>query len=290
VLWAGGAAATLGIAAGAYGVAGPLGTIVAGILASVVTPFAIKGVDRATLWARPDTSTPFTVNLVHTSPRVPNGPGWVFPNFAHPTNYHAERDITALEDLNQPNCESSDLEGTDSWALAQGAVRGAPHVIRLYLQAASADASVVITGIEFASVTRHQYDYQSVVWDAYLYTRGIVDVHGLRLVIDGPHPSITPFQTSSRAIPAALPLSITSVDVACLELHVARIAEPQCVYEWTLNIHWTSKGHSGTLHIDDGGQPFRTASTAHAVRVNYDVSQPRGYRWENTLRPRGGRL
>lgn len=68
----------------------------------------------------------------------------------------------------------------------------------------------------------------------------------------------------NRVSPLEFPYRISISDAETF--HIVGQAE-ECLCDWVIDLSWASEGRTGTVTIDDGGQPFRVSGSANVVMV-----------------------
>ncbi|MGA5267805.1 helix-turn-helix domain-containing protein [Streptomyces lydicamycinicus] len=156
------------------------------------------------------------------------------------------------------------------WARAEGGIDGG-H-LRLQLTATGrTDDAVVLTSLHVRVVGRHT----ALPWTAYGMGNGCgggVTPQTFDIDLDDAQPLAKPMagQDGDIVVPAKnFPFKVSTQDpqVLNLDLHT----EGHDV-SWYLEVGWSSGGRRGTIHVDDGGRPFRTS--AIEGRTHYS------YRWD----------
>lgn len=146
------------------------------------------------------------------------------------------------------------------WAKALGGVDGGSQRLELSLQGSSSEA-VVISGLHVRVVSRKA----PLTWNAYSMGEGCgsaITPRSFDIDLDDSQPRTRPVagKQGDAVVPAQdfpFRTSATDVQVFDLDAHV----EGHDV-SWYLELDWTSGDRSGTLRVDDQGEPFRTSSLA----------------------------
>ena len=157
----------------------------------------------------------------------------------------------------------SNPEKLATWASQVGARSANTVTVRLTLQGTS-DAVVVLDSLTAAI-------------DGTPRVEG--GVYSVELC---PVPTVAPirgFEAELNPRDSTIPLSPRRVAdfpyrISLAEPEVFRIVvDPgSCTCDWTLQLAWTSGGKSGTVTIDDRGEPFRSASKQGRVQYMYESS------------------
>ncbi|MEU1086697.1 helix-turn-helix transcriptional regulator [Streptomyces sp. NPDC005892] len=146
------------------------------------------------------------------------------------------------------------------WAKALGGVDGGSQLLELSLQGSSSEA-VVISALHVRVVSRKA----PLTWNAYSMGEGCgsaITPRSFDIDLDDSQPRTRPVagKQGDAVVPAQdfpFRTSATDVQVFDLDAHV----EGHDV-SWYLELDWTSGDRSGTLRVDDQGEPFRTSSLA----------------------------
>ncbi|MEU5167634.1 helix-turn-helix domain-containing protein [Streptomyces mutomycini] len=158
-------------------------------------------------------------------------------------------------------------QDTRGWARALGGVDGGDMKLELTLQGKSGEA-VVLNGLHVRVLGRNA----ALARSAYSMGNGCgggITPQTFDIDLDDGRPRAEPVagEDAGVVVPAKdFPYRVSSTDVEVfnLDAHV----EGHDV-TWYLELEWTSGGRSGTLRIDDGGQPFRTSSLAARPEYYY---------------------
>ncbi|EST37622.1 hypothetical protein N566_12055, partial [Streptomycetaceae bacterium MP113-05] len=156
------------------------------------------------------------------------------------------------------------------WASAQGAVHGGETVVEATVRAAGAEP-VVVEDV-YVRVTDRR---APLGWPAYAMSNGCggaltpaaftVDLDAARPV---PRPRDGYDGEGGTPLPATrLPYQVTADEPLVLRVE-AGTERYDC--DWHLEVRWSSGGRSGTLRIDDGGEPFRTSGGGEGEAYGYD--------------------
>ncbi|HEX6328497.1 MAG TPA: hypothetical protein VFZ72_18160 [Jiangellaceae bacterium] len=62
----------------------------------------------------------------------------------------------------------------------------------------------------------------------------------------------------AELVPFRLPYELTASDA---ETFIVRAETHDCDCDWVVVLRWQSQGRTGTIEIDDDGEPFRTVSS-----------------------------
>ncbi|MFJ8863328.1 helix-turn-helix domain-containing protein [Streptomyces sp. NPDC102451] len=145
-----------------------------------------------------------------------------------------------------------------SWARALGGVDGGDMKLELTLQGTSGEA-VVLNALHVRVLGRNA----ALPWNAYSMGNGCgggITPQTFDIDLDDSRPRSKPVagEDAGVVVPAKdFPYRVSSTDVEVF--HIDAHVEGHDV-TWYLELEWTSGGRSGTLRIDDGGEPFRTSS------------------------------
>ncbi|MEU1485936.1 helix-turn-helix transcriptional regulator [Streptomyces sp. NPDC005752] len=158
-------------------------------------------------------------------------------------------------------------QDTRGWARALGGVDGGDMKLELTLQGKSGEA-VVLNGLHVRVLGRNA----ALARSAYSMGNGCgggITPQTFDIDLDDGRPRAEPVagEDAGEVVPAKdFPYRVSSTDVEVfnLDAHV----EGHDV-TWYLELEWTSGGRSGTLRIDDGGEPFRTSSLAARPEYYY---------------------
>ncbi|MYQ42510.1 Helix-turn-helix domain-containing protein [Streptomyces sp. LamerLS-316] len=145
-----------------------------------------------------------------------------------------------------------------SWARALGGVDGGDMKLALTLQGTSGEA-VVLNALHVRVLGRNA----ALPWNAYSMGNGCgggITPQSFDIDLDDSRPRSKPVagEDAGVVVPAKdFPYRVSSTDVEVF--HIDAHVEGHDV-TWYLELEWTSGGRSGTLRIDDRGEPFRTSS------------------------------
>ncbi|MFF5726455.1 helix-turn-helix domain-containing protein [[Kitasatospora] papulosa] len=149
-------------------------------------------------------------------------------------------------------------QDTRGWARALGGVDGGDMKLELTLQGTSGEA-VVLNGLHVRVLGRNA----ALARSAYSMGNGCgggITPQSFDIDLDDSRPRSKPVpgEDAGKVVPAKdFPYRVSSTDVEVF--HLDAHVEGHDV-TWYLELEWTSGGRSGTLRIDDGGEPFRTSS------------------------------
>ncbi|WP_405810720.1 helix-turn-helix domain-containing protein [Streptomyces sp. NBC_01520] len=161
----------------------------------------------------------------------------------------------------------TDPQESRGWAKALGGVDGGDMMLELTLQGASREA-VVLKGLHVRVVSREP----ALAWAAYSMGEGCgsgITPQSFDIDLDDGQPHTQPVagQGGGAVVPAKdFPYRVSSTDVEVfnLDAHV----EGHDV-TWYLELEWSSGDRSGTLRVDDDGEPFRTSSISGRPQYLY---------------------
>ncbi|MEV0783162.1 helix-turn-helix domain-containing protein [Streptomyces sp. NPDC050423] len=168
-----------------------------------------------------------------------------------------------------------DPQDTRGWARALGGVDGGHMKIELTVQGRSEEA-VVLQGMNVRVLNRSAPLKQSAFSIADGCGSGI-EPQSFDVALDNSRPTVTPVagkQGDKTVAPKNFPFRVSSSDVEVFDLNVH--VEGHDV-RWYLELQWSSGGQTGTMRIDDGGNPFRTSSIAGRPEYRYNRSASK---WE----------
>ncbi|THA70792.1 XRE family transcriptional regulator [Streptomyces sp. A0958] len=156
---------------------------------------------------------------------------------------------------------------TRGWARSLGGVDGGSMKLELTVQGSS-QAAVVLTGMHVRVLSQRA----PVQQPAFSMGEGCgsgIEPQSFDIDLDNSRPTLTPVAGTQgdEVVPAKdFPFRVSSSDVEVFDLdaHV----EGHDV-SWYLELEWSSGGRTGTLRVDDGGQPFRTSSIAGRPEYYY---------------------
>lgn len=159
---------------------------------------------------------------------------------------------------------------TRGWARALGGVDGGQMKIELTVQGTSEQA-VVLNDLSVHVLGRRAPLKRS----AFSMGEGCgsgIEPQSFDVGLDNSRPTLTPVagKQGDKKVPAKdFPFRVSSNDVEVFDLD-AHVEGHDVT--WYLELEWSSGGQTGTMRIDDGGQPFRTSSIAGrpAYRYNRD--------------------
>ncbi|MEU5656405.1 helix-turn-helix domain-containing protein [Streptomyces sp. NPDC047737] len=154
-----------------------------------------------------------------------------------------------------------------SWARALGGVDGGDMKLELTLQGTSGEA-VVLNALHVRVLGREA----ALPWNAYSMGNGCgggITPQTFDIDLDDSRPRSAPVagEDAGKVVPAKdFPYRVSSTDVEVF--HLDAHVEGHDV-TWYLELDWTSGGRSGTLRIDDRGEPFRTSALAARPHFSY---------------------
>ncbi|MFF7339373.1 helix-turn-helix domain-containing protein [Streptomyces sp. NPDC008163] len=156
---------------------------------------------------------------------------------------------------------------TRGWARALGGVDGGAMKLELTVQGTSAQA-VVLTGLRVKVLSQRAPVQQS----AFSMGEGCgsgIEPQSFDVDLDDSRPALRPVagKQGDETVPAKnFPFRVSSSDVEVFDLdaHV----EGHDV-SWYLELDWSSGGRTGTLRVDESGEPFRTSSIAGRPEYYY---------------------
>ncbi|MFE3033413.1 helix-turn-helix domain-containing protein [Streptomyces canus] len=144
------------------------------------------------------------------------------------------------------------------WAAAYGAVSSGEQRIALTVQGTGAE-TVVLNALHVRFLSKDA----PLAWNDYSMGVGCgggVGTKSFDIDLDNGNPTVT-VKNGQRDFPYKVSESDPEV------FYVTARARAHDV-RWDLSLDWSSGGRSGTVHIDDGGRPFRTS--ADMGRPGYD--------------------
>ncbi|MFF3260917.1 helix-turn-helix domain-containing protein [Streptomyces sp. NPDC002932] len=159
-------------------------------------------------------------------------------------------------------------QDTRGWARALGGVDGGQMRLELTVQGTSEQA-VVLKDLNVRVLNRSAPLKRS----AFSMGEGCgsgIEPQSFDIGLDNSRPTLTPVagQQGDKKVPAKdFPFRVSSNDVEVFDLD-AHVEGHDVT--WYLELEWSSGGQTGTLRIDDGGQPFRTSSIAGRPEYLYN--------------------
>ncbi|MGC5398393.1 helix-turn-helix domain-containing protein [Streptomyces sp. DT20] len=159
-------------------------------------------------------------------------------------------------------------QDTRGWARALGGVDGGQMRLELTVQGTSEQA-VVLKDLNVRVLNRSAPLKRS----AFSMGEGCgsgIEPQSFDVGLDNSRPTLTPVagQQGDKKVPAKdFPFRVSSNDVEVFDLD-AHVEGHDVT--WYLELEWSSGGQTGTLRIDDGGQPFRTSSIAGRPEFRYN--------------------
>ncbi len=159
-------------------------------------------------------------------------------------------------------------QDTRGWARALGGVDGGQMMLELTVQGTSEQA-VVLKDLNVRVLNRSAPLKRSAFSMGEGCGSGIAP-QSFDIGLDNSRPTLTPVagQQGDRKVPAKdFPFRVSSNDVEVFDLD-AHVEGHDVT--WYLELEWSSGGQTGTLRIDDGGQPFRTSSIAGRPEYLYN--------------------
>ncbi|NED91529.1 helix-turn-helix domain-containing protein [Streptomyces sp. SID11233] len=159
-------------------------------------------------------------------------------------------------------------QDTRGWARALGGVDGGQMRLELTVQGTSEQA-VVLKDLNVRVLNRSAPLKRS----AFSMGEGCgsgIEPQSFDVGLDNSRPTLTPVagQQGDKKVPAKdFPFRVSSNDVEVFDLD-AHVEGHDVT--WYLELEWSSGGQTGTLRIDDGGQPFRTSSIAGRPEYRYN--------------------
>ncbi|WNI31107.1 helix-turn-helix transcriptional regulator [Streptomyces sp. ITFR-6] len=159
-------------------------------------------------------------------------------------------------------------QDTRGWARALGGVDGGRMRLELTVQGTSEQA-VVLKHLNVRVLNRSAPLKRS----AFSMGEGCgsgIEPQSFDVGLDNSRPTLTPVPglQAGKKVPAKdFPFRVSSNDVEVFDLD-AHVEGHDVT--WYLELEWSSGGQTGTLRIDDGGQPFRTSSIAGRPEYLYN--------------------
>lgn len=154
-----------------------------------------------------------------------------------------------------------------SWARALGGVDGGDMKLELTIQGISQEA-VVLHGLHVRVLSRNA----PLEWSSYSMGEGCgggITPQSFDIDLDEGRPRSKPVAGEDRGavVPAKdFPYRVSSTDVEVFDVN-AHVEGHDVT--WYLELEWSSGDQSGTLRIDDNGEPFRTSSTTGRPGYTY---------------------
>ncbi|MFF8830785.1 helix-turn-helix domain-containing protein [Streptomyces sp. NPDC015131] len=144
------------------------------------------------------------------------------------------------------------------WVKALGGVPGGDMLLEVAVQG-TGDETVVLRALHVRVVGKDA----PLPWNAYgmgVGCGGSVTPQSLDVDLDAARPRAVPVagQQGDREIPAVdLPYTVTASDPEVLRVTAHTAGHS---VRWYLELEWSSGGRSGTLRVDDRGEPFATSA------------------------------
>ncbi|WP_176727406.1 MULTISPECIES: helix-turn-helix domain-containing protein [unclassified Streptomyces] len=161
----------------------------------------------------------------------------------------------------------------EAWARGLGAVHAGETGVRITLQG-TGEQAVVLEALRIRVVARREpadgrvHRMSSGCGGALTPRMFDVDLDAQRPVARS-----VPGNDTGEPIPAvSLPYRVSASDPEVL-LVTGRTARCDC--DWVAELRWSGGGRSGTVRIDDGGQPFRTSGAPGRPVHDYDFTTGR---------------
>ncbi|MEU8709876.1 helix-turn-helix domain-containing protein [Streptomyces sp. NPDC048565] len=158
-------------------------------------------------------------------------------------------------------------QDTRGWAKVLGGVDGGAMKVEITVQGKS-DEAVVLNGLHVRVLGRNA----ALARSAYSMGNGCgsgITPQSFDIDLDDSRPQSKPVpgEQAGKAVPAKdFPFRVSSSDVEVFDLD-AHVEGHDVT--WYLELEWSSGGRSGTLRIDDGGEPFRTSSLTARPSYSY---------------------
>jgi hypothetical protein len=93
-----------------------------------------------------------------------------------------------------------------------------------------------------------------------------IDVRKVYADLDGPQPTLFHFDEDLNEV-ELFPLRVSQSEIEVIDVVVMT---GSCDCEWTMELHYEAEGEQGSVPIDNGGEPFRTAAVADgSVRYHW---------------------
>ncbi|MCX5398840.1 helix-turn-helix transcriptional regulator [Streptomyces sp. NBC_00102] len=149
-------------------------------------------------------------------------------------------------------------QSSRGWAKALGGVDGGSQLLEVTLQGSSSEA-VVVSALHVRVVTRKA----PLAWNSFSMAEGCgssIFPQSFDIDLDDAQPRTKPVagKQGDEVVPAQdFPFRTSSTDVQVLNLDAHVEGHDVSYY---LELDWTSGDRSGTLRVDDHGEPFRTSS------------------------------
>lgn len=160
-----------------------------------------------------------------------------------------------------------------AWASAQGAVHGGTTRVEVTVTGTGREP-VVVRALHIR-VTRRGEPLQ---WTSFAMDNGCggaLTRASYQVDLDKPRPVARPRQGSDEGGPIApveLPHRVTASEPMVLLLQANTEG---CDCSWYAELEWSAGGRSGTVRVDDDGEPFRTSATRGRPEYGYDYSAQR---------------
>ncbi|MGW0608637.1 helix-turn-helix domain-containing protein [Streptomyces sp. NPDC002640] len=147
------------------------------------------------------------------------------------------------------------------WVAALGAVPAGDQMVALTVQA-SGKETVVLDALHVRVLSSSA----PLAWNDFAMGVGCggnVSTRSFDVRLDDPRPTARPQNGQG-----AFPYKVTASEP--LVVYVTAHASARDV-RWALDLEWSSGGRSGTVRVDDGGNPFRTSGNKGRPRYDYPL-------------------
>ncbi|MGW3627727.1 helix-turn-helix domain-containing protein [Streptomyces sp. NPDC000880] len=208
---------------------------------------------------------------------APSEPGRGTLPFTWSTNEHTWRngcDHAYLLDRDPADVPPPPAEAdAEPWARSVGAVHATDTGVRITVQGKS-DKAVVLQSIR-VRVTARRTPPKRSVYRMNLGCGGSLTPRLFDVDLDKSRPVARPMagNDAGEPIPAvSFPYKVSATDPESLLVFGRTVT---CDCDWYLELEWSSGDRSGTVRLDDNGQPFRTSGIKGRPVYDYDTGSRR---------------
>lgn len=160
----------------------------------------------------------------------------------------------------------------NAWARQNGGVPASGYYVVLALQPVQ-QRTVVIDSLVVQVV--HQSPTTVGTYAPFFGQCGGLEPYFFQANLDDNPVFIKPVKGRDQAdnivAPVALPHVLTEGNP---EVWNVSAITNHCTCQWVIDVHWSSGNDSGTIRVDDHGQPFVTSSTIGSVEVGTNYGHP----------------
>jgi len=159
-----------------------------------------------------------------------------------------------------------------TWAPRHGGFHPNETVVYVTVQGSTSDV-VVLTRMRVRVQKRLSPPLATVIDPCWMCVGAPQPIRAFNLDLDSPNPVLKPDPASRET--TNFPYRVSNSDP---EVFKITADTSNCDCRWKLYLDWASGGKSGSLTIDAGGQPFRTAAIREGASLCYDRDNPQsGY-------------